>query len=145
MWRFAFLLSLSVVVGCAQAPSKPADPNYVQTETDDRELNQAMATARKTLDEGLSYLGKADAELLIKVGLPVPGGSKEHIWVDSIEKGAGGSLRGKLANDPVDLKNLKYGDPVNFVRSDVSDWMVTQSDGSTIGGYTIKVLQKRSQ
>lgn len=139
------LASLVLLAGCTPKSKSEGDPNLVQVETDDQELREAMNTARKTLDEGLAFLGKSDAELLIKVGLPVPGGSKEHIWVDSIERAAGGSLRGKFANDPVDLKYLKFGDPVNFRRSDVSDWVVTKADGSTLGGYTFEILRKRSQ
>lgn len=139
------IASLLLLAGCAPKPSSSGDPNLIEVRTDDQELDQAMVTARRTLDEGLAYLGNSNAELLIKVGLPVSGGSKEHIWVDSIERAPGDSLRGKIANDPVNLKYLKFGDPVNFKRSDVSDWTVTKADGSTLGGYTFEILQKRSQ
>lgn len=107
---------------------------------DDEEMEAAMKQAKATLDEAVALL--ADHSVTFKVGLPNSNDDLEHIWVDSIET-FGDQFTGNLANDPHDLGELKFGDPVTFTRDQVTDWIATDAEGQAKGGFTVEILMRR--
>lgn len=116
---------------------------------DDSELNAAIDEAQRRLPEFRRAL-EEDARRLIPViegalvkarfASPVTG-AIEHIWIEDVgfedEK-----IVGTIANDPNDLPELSKGDWVSISHDDISDWAYRQG-GRTVGGFTVRVMQKR--
>ena len=72
----------------------------------------------------------------LKMAFPHDGpGGAEHIWIKDLQF-IGDKLHGKVANDPINVKNLQYGDEVTVVPERVSDWRYSK-DGLIYGGWTI--------
>lgn len=103
----------------------------------------AMAEARATWPEALAHLQKG-GELSAK--FPFVGttkGNVEHIWV-AVQSVDGDVVRGVLANEPMDLGQLKIGSKVECKLAELSDWLFLR-DGKMVGGYTVKVLQQQAE
>jgi uncharacterized protein YegJ (DUF2314 family) len=62
----------------------------------------------------------------------------EFIWIE-VDEIKGDQVLGKLANDPVDLGDMKLGDPVSIAVSDVNDWNYLL-DGEMKGGFSVKLI-----
>lgn len=135
-----------LVGGCGSTPTREVvrggDEKVIGYSTSDAEMNAAIETAKRTLNEFITKF-KSDksgkAIYIVKVALPTSSGSREHIWVDNLSF-QGGRFRGNLANDPIDLPGLKLGSKVEFAPADVTDWAIHREDGQVEGGFTIKVL-----
>jgi len=68
-------------------------------------------------------------------------GAREHIWlVEPIF--SGDMVSGIVNNDPVDVKNMQFGQKVTAPTSDISDWMYIEHDVLK-GGFTMRVLLDR--
>ena len=124
--------------GCGESDSG----NVVHVSDTDPAMNQAMAKARATSDqfaEALRNPGKrSDFSLKAKF---TEGSEAEHMWVNDIRV-EGASFKGKLGNDPENLKKIRFGQSVTVSRDRVSDWMYVE-DGKLVGGYTLRVLRDR--
>jgi len=81
--------------------------------------------ALNSFNDSLTYSIKADF---------VDGDIHEHMWVDTSgyrdEK-----FFGFVANDPVNIKNYKYGDWVAINKTDVEDWMIWNQATNEYHGY----------
>lgn len=102
----------------------------------------AMAEARATWPEALAHLQKG-GELSAK--FPFVGATKgnvEHIWVN-VQAVEGDVVRGLLANEPMDLGQLKIGSKVECKLAELSDWLFLR-EGKMVGGYTVKVLEQQA-
>jgi uncharacterized protein YegJ (DUF2314 family) len=110
---------------------------------EDREMNQAMAEARRTLDEFERHLSNPSStqSMAILKGRFTEGETVEHMWINEIEVTAEG-YRGVLGNEPMDMTTLSAGQVVVVPRSQVSDWVVVE-DGRLVGGYTLRLLRSR--
>lgn len=64
----------------------------------------------------------------------------EYIWVNVTELSAD-NIKGKLANDPVDLGDLKIGSEVDVPLSDMQDWCYLEGD-KPIGLFSLYAIQK---
>jgi uncharacterized protein YegJ (DUF2314 family) len=112
-------------------------------EADDREMNEAMAEARRTLaqfEQRLANPTPTQTMAIIK-GRFTEGDLVEHMWLNRIEVTPEG-YRGVLGNDPYELSGVKAGETLVVKRADVSDWIVVD-DGKLVGGYTMRVLRSR--
>lgn len=134
----AILLALTLVfvVACGND-----DRHMTYVAEDDVQVNAAMDEARKTLPyfwatKKVAAANTSDFDL--KVGLPTPDGSKEHIWVNNVER-RGTEISGVLANNPADLGDLKFGQTVTFTKEQISDWAFMR-DGKLYGHYTTRVM-----
>ncbi|MEY2494615.1 MAG: hypothetical protein QOJ45_1107 [Verrucomicrobiota bacterium] len=61
------------------------------------------------------------------------------VQVERIEKGR---IIGRLANAPVLVRNIKYGDSVSRPESEITNWLIEHPDRSEEGNYVGKFLEK---
>lgn len=102
----------------------------------------AIAKARETWPEALAHLQKG-GELSAKFPFArVTKGGVEHIWV-TVQSVDGDVVRGVLANEPMDLGDMKLGSKVECKLAELSDWLFLR-DGKMVGGYTVKVLDEQA-
>jgi uncharacterized protein YegJ (DUF2314 family) len=111
----------------------------VQVSDDDPRMKAAVEEARRRWPEFVSaFASRAGEHFAIKAPVTVDENT-EFIWieVDHIENNV---VRGKLANDPVALGNLRCGDVVSVDLADLNDWNYISNE-ELKGGFTVKVLQ----
>jgi uncharacterized protein YegJ (DUF2314 family) len=68
-------------------------------------------------------------------------GSVEHLWVANLKKDEKGQLYGEIANEPVDIQCVELGQYIRIYEDVISDWMIVESSGRLIGGYTIRAIR----
>jgi uncharacterized protein YegJ (DUF2314 family) len=123
--------------------SRDGQPDVVNFAPDDQAMNAAIAQAQKTVGDFITDMEirkNSAAERTLKVRFETDAGA-EHIWVGEVGI-SGKTFSGRLKNEPLNIKNLKYGDAVTFSREQISDWLIV-SDGKVRGGFTIKVARKQ--
>ncbi|MGC3991527.1 MAG: DUF2314 domain-containing protein [Chthoniobacteraceae bacterium] len=140
------------ISGCKRSERNPdvlhrdGDPDVIYVDSEDAEMNAAIAHAQSTKAEFLQTLQAAKPNQTDfsakRPYLTNKGGTdREHIWVSNLSYD-GKLLHGTIGDDPVNIPHLKLGDPVSFPPDELSDWMYLE-DGKIVGGYTIRVLRKR--
>jgi uncharacterized protein YegJ (DUF2314 family) len=113
---------------------------------DDAKMNAAIEQARQTLPIFWAKVDGQDpavSDALVKVGLPNTHDSLEHIWM-TVESHSGLAVRGRLANEPVDLPKLHHRDQISVETSKISDWAYAKA-GKQYGGYTIRAMLDRAK
>jgi uncharacterized protein YegJ (DUF2314 family) len=138
-----FALAAAPLLALATAPLAALaqdEPDIVEVDADDPEMNAAKAEAQRTLPQFLAFLANPPAgsgDFVIKFPL----GGWEHIWVSDVVR-RGQVLVGRLANDPVE-KDHAIGDEVSVPLAEVSDWAWRDADGVMQGHFTTRVLLSR--
>jgi uncharacterized protein YegJ (DUF2314 family) len=119
------------------------DVAVVGTSDDDPEMKQAVDDARKSWPAFVkAFEAKAEGTENFGVKFPFDApDNKEFMWIE-VTSVDDTFVHGKLANDPVWVKDLKLGSKVRKKVSEVADWMYIR-DGEIVGGYSVKVLMKR--
>jgi uncharacterized protein YegJ (DUF2314 family) len=145
------LLSWFAVAGCARDTDQTSvsvaeredEPMVTAFESEDQEMNAAMARARATLAEFEKRLTDPPAtqEHIALKGRFEEGGEAEHMWVNDVVVTSEG-YEGTLGNNPVHIKSITSGDQVSVRRENVSDWLVIDG-GKLVGGYTLRVQRAR--
>jgi uncharacterized protein YegJ (DUF2314 family) len=118
--------------------SIPTNVPVVHIEDDDPRMLAAVEEARARWPEFVeAFKARAGENFAIKAPITVED-STEFIWieVDGLEPEY---IHGKLANDPVDLGDLKLGDRVEVPLKDLNDWAFFR-DEKPFGLFTVKVL-----
>jgi uncharacterized protein YegJ (DUF2314 family) len=144
------LLALLVLAAFA-APAGAGDesvvhrggqPDVFHVSTEDPRMNAAIAKARGTVDEFIGAFTNAGAhQRSFAIKVPVIDGSHiEHFWMD-IERFANGQFTGRIANQPLDVHNVHFGDRIVVDKERISDWMYVDR-GRLVGGFTIKALRE---
>ena len=118
-------------------------PDQVQfVSEDDRNMNLAIAEARRTLDDFL-YLSKNPPDgatnFKLKVMLSDNNGV-EHFWFMPFEETKDG-FAGVLANDPSVVKSVAAGEVYPFERDQITDWGY-ELNGKQIGSFTVCAIFK---
>ncbi|PWU18970.1 MAG: hypothetical protein C5B50_07675 [Verrucomicrobia bacterium] len=116
---------------------------------DDPEMNAAVEEAqrklpefRRALDEDARRLIPAMVGALVKARFESPiTGAIEHMWIDDVGF-EGEEIVGTLASDPQNIPELSKGECVTVSPEAISDWVYRQG-GRTIGGFTVRVMQRR--
>jgi len=116
----------------------PVARNDEEMREAERRANAELPAIRTRFEAGL----EPGAVLSVKHGFPDNSGSLEHMWV-SVSVWHDGRIKGQLMNDPFACPDLRAGQTVSFAEDEVSDWILTTSDGSRLGGYTSDVLNRR--
>jgi uncharacterized protein YegJ (DUF2314 family) len=144
-----FLLStaglLCAVCIAAAAPACAAGDGpdgVVNVADDNEEMNAAMAAARKTIR---TFIARVEAPGPGQEGLSLKArfddnGQTEHIWLGNVSH-KDGVFTGVIANEPVQVTNVRPGDRVQVPVPRVSDWMWIEN-GKLVGGYTIRVMRE---
>ncbi len=137
------------LIGCADQPNPGAtvkrvgEPDVVRVSETDVQMEKAIQTARKSVGKLVAVLKApkmTQQGFSVKKPFPV-GESAEHIWLSDIAFD-GQKFTGRVANEPVDVQNVKLGDSVTADKREISDWYYLDS-GKLIGGQTIRVLYNR--
>ncbi len=117
----------------------------VRTDSEDPEMEKAVEEARKTwLDFARAYEKQEEGTESFGVKFPFDApDNKEFMWVE-VTAIDDEYVTGRLANDPVWVKDLKLGSKVKRKVSELADWMYLK-DGKMIGGYSVQVLLKRQE
>ena len=116
-------------------------PDIYNVAGNDKEMNEAIEKANKTLSDFNSVLTNPKIEVkALKVKFQNQT-DIEHLWLSDV-KLKDGKYSGILDNEPEFIKDHKIGDTINVDRNEISDWMYLEN-GKLFGGYTIKVLRNR--
>lgn len=95
-----------------------------------------LATLKPLFRKGLPV----GASLLVKGPFPVPGGTKEWMWVE-VAGWSGAQIEGVLMNDPFYIPDLKAGARVTVAEGDVFDYLYRKPDGSHEGNTTAALIR----
>ncbi|MEM6623864.1 MAG: DUF2314 domain-containing protein [Pseudomonadota bacterium] len=138
------MLIVIPTAGVEGLQAQTADPTIDFTR-DDPEMNAAINAARGSLDAVLTRL--EDAELLdqvlsLKVAMPTPDNTYEHIFFDRIKRLGPQEFEGTMANEPVNLPGKSFGERYRFEHGQISDWVVFIGE-KIHGAYTLRVMLPR--
>jgi uncharacterized protein YegJ (DUF2314 family) len=139
---FVFLIVLALF-GCGDGNvvKRDGQPDMVRVKSEDAKMNAAVQQARDSLQVFLEALKSPkgnQSHFAVKKRFPLEGDAGEHIWL--IEPSYDGrNIHGKVNNKPVDVTNVKLGDPASVAASEITDWMFVE-DRKLKGGYTIRAL-----
>ncbi len=127
-----------------EALGSPYYPPVVDIEGDDESLAAGMAEARRRWPEFVAAFEQRQPEGDDKFSVKAPftdGERTEFMWIDvtGIENDV---IYGTLGNDPLDLHNVKLGDPVRASVGELNDWMCLVG-GELTGGFTVPALAER--
>jgi uncharacterized protein YegJ (DUF2314 family) len=128
-------------LGAALMAVSPVAAQVIDFRSSDREMNHAIAEARRTLPDFVAlYRAGRGERHAVKVAIPYDRG-REHVWMNltAIE---GDVFIGKIANDPVHLGTMNRGDSYRAGSAMVSDWNY-RSGGQMHGSYTTRVAIKK--
>ncbi len=124
----------------------------VPNEADDPELAEAIAEARRTVDQAQQrWLSSTEQERLhwtVKWAAPTVNGGVEHLWVKPILHWSPFRIEGRLANPPqAELASGKgLGETVSFPIEELSDWALLlqgRIGGEHEGGFTVELFEQR--
>ena len=126
------------------------EPPVSEVAADDPEMAAAIKEAKETLPEFIAAVkkglanpkAKPDKVFNIKIALPTPDGTNEHIWVE-VDGLEGKTFSGRIANEPLNLPNVKLDDAVKVEQREIEDWYISDDNGIVRGGFTAKVLMDR--
>lgn len=120
------------------------NPPVVQVGEDDPRMKAAVAEARRRFPEFVTAFKQRRSGWEFYVKAPFTDDtSTEFMWAE-VTRIENDIIHGTLSNEPVSVKNLRLGDPVQVKLSDLNDW--TYTDGKSLtGGFTIKVLDEASK
>ncbi|RWA70280.1 DUF2314 domain-containing protein [Mesorhizobium sp.] len=142
--RAALCLLLALVPLHVRAQdADQGDDKTVMVAPDDADMAAAIAKARSSLD---GFLALSDApppgtdKFKLKV-MVVDGNVTEHFWVIPFKRTATGFV-GILANEPELVRNVVFGQNIEFTRDDISDWGYTKN-GHQVGSFTVCVMFKQ--
>ena len=127
---------LLVLVGCSR--NKEGD-NYTHVAAEDPAMNAAIEKAKATIDDFVRAFQaqKAGAkDYYVKKPFSTPAGEMEHMWIE-VTKVEDGVLKGHVANEAEETREVKMGQAVSLKTSEISDWKY-QDGNKLIGGYTIR-------
>ena len=111
----------------------------------DAEIDKATDDAIRTLPVFWSKFNSHSAgygDFRIKVTRPTDDGAgEERIWMTVAEFTPGKQIKGRLSNEPAQLKKLHQGSLIEVDPSRIVDWMYT-AGGKAYGHYTTRALMK---
>lgn len=116
-------------------------PGPVTVPGGNAKMQGAIEKARETVDQFIGVFNAPQpSQSMISIKMKVSEGeNSEHMWM-APESYTDGKFRGKLLNDPVDLKGVRLGDSMEVAKGEISDWMYVEN-GKLVGGYTMRVMR----
>lgn len=136
----AALALIAAPVALSAQPQTAERDDVVPISQNDREMNAAIAEARRTLPEFLKIVDKPPPGV-DSIAFKYPLGGWEHIWVSDVER-RGNVLVGRLDNEPMQ-ENYRIGQVVEVPFAQVSDWAYRGADGVMRGHRTTRVILGR--
>jgi uncharacterized protein YegJ (DUF2314 family) len=138
--QFTWTLLLLALLTVSPAVLRAAGDGVISVDADDKAMNAAIASARKTLPlfwAKLEKPGAGEIDFHLKVQIEDKNGV-EHFWCGDVQR-QDGKLSGVINNDPQVVKNVSTGQRVTFKNEQISDWLFMR-DGKMIGNYTLRPL-----
>lgn len=119
---------------------REGEPDCVNITEENKAMDRAVQTAQKTVNKFIEVLRAPKAnQTRFAVKKPFVEADKvEHIWLTEVSFD-GHLFRGKVDNEPVDIKGARPGQEVSVAANEISDWMYVE-DGRLVGGYTIAAM-----
>lgn len=118
----------------------------IEVKLSDDEINEAINKAKASFsqfDKAIKDTGNNYKKFMLKKGFTSEFGV-EHIWlVDVRYNPYKDKFIGMVANDPIHTKEIKSGDFVEVDKNEISDWLFSDKDDFTFGGYTLQILRNR--
>ncbi len=116
--------------------------NVVGKSFNDPEILLAQKEAQSQIDFFIESLenNKDDKKYFsIKYGAK-DGDIVEHMWI-RVSSYKDGVFSGILANEPIEVKNIKYEDPVSVKKEEIEDWIIFDTTiNKTTGGFSLKAF-----
>jgi uncharacterized protein YegJ (DUF2314 family) len=147
MKKFLLLAVLFYLASCNTSSTtkvtRAAEPDIYELPADDTDMNNAILSAKLTLQQFDSALlsNKYDSSTFaLKVKFTTSTGA-EHIWATSIMINDG-SYYGTLDNLPNSTTEVRLHERIKINKDDISDWMYSDS-GKLRGGYTIRAIRNK--
>jgi uncharacterized protein YegJ (DUF2314 family) len=144
--KSAWFALLAVVVVCALpacSRSKEGD-NLVNVRAEDAAMNAAIGKAKSTVSQFVAAFHAQKAgtkDYYVKKPYPTPSGGHEHMWIAVLEEKEG-VIKGRVANEADETREVKNGQTVSFKVSEISDWKY-QDGKKLVGGYTIRYFVEK--
>ena len=146
------LLTIASIVGCFYQKGKFKDKSIDRISSlssEDTMIKKYIDTAQAQIGYLIEFMGEHDKDdtlfrYFVK-SVFSENGINEHMWTQAHEF-KNGFFIGTLANDPVNIKQLKYNDKIKVRREDVEDWRLQDFLTNTqVGGFSTDYLHKTSQ
>jgi uncharacterized protein YegJ (DUF2314 family) len=118
------------------------DGQVVSVAADDKEMSEAIATARRTLPEfwGLHAAPtRGESGFALKVAIR-EGEATEHFWVVDVER-RNDKIFATINNEPDTVSTVTFGQRLEIVGADITDWMLLRN-GKIVGNHTVRPLFK---
>ncbi|MEM8789870.1 MAG: DUF2314 domain-containing protein [Pseudomonadota bacterium] len=117
------ILCLVLLTAACAPPQDTAlysiDPSAPDVQAMQREVARTLP---RFLDEAIAGDPVRYANPAVKVALPTASDTIEVIWIQPVRRATANRYVGALANTPVDLGLLQYGDEVSFGANQIADW-----------------------
>lgn len=141
--RARSMLPLAAAMLAGQTVAAAAQVATRDFSNDDREMNAAIAEARRNLPRFFdSYRAGRAERHSVKLAIPVPGtNDHEHVWM-RLEAHDGERVSGRLTNEPENLPGLRLNSPYTAKTAMISDWGYWDG-GLRYGNYTTRVIIKQ--
>jgi len=136
--------ALVTLAGCSRNSAPKEGDNYTAVQKSDAAMNAAIAKAKATIGEFVTafHVQKPGTkDYFVKKPYATPGGGHEHMWIE-VTGEADGVLKGVIANEAEDTREVKNGQRVTLKTSEISDWKY-QDGNKLIGGYTIRYFVEK--
>lgn len=117
-----------------------AEDQVIDFARDDTEMNAAIDKARAALPqfwERFADPAANEGDFSLKLGISDDVGT-EHFWCGEIE-GSAKSATCVIANEPVNVHTVAYGERVKVDPDIISDWLYYR-DGKMVGAETLRVM-----
>ena len=130
----------ALVLALALAVPTVAEDQVIDFAKSDPEMNAAIAKARASLPEFWERYADPTAnetDFALKLGIQGDDGA-EHFWCNQIEGNADAATC-VIANEPVRVHTVAYGERVAVDPAIISDWLYYRDD-KIVGAETIRVM-----
>ena len=139
------LIIACVLISCNRQSPKSNDL-IVQAPSQDPELEKAKQDALLNFDSFIKSYNTHSNDLNYYYYLKtdfIDDGEHEHMWI-LVNKIENERFEGTLDNEPITVKNVKFGDLIKITKDQIEDWIIvdTETDKQE-GGYSVKVLNNR--
>src|SRR5262245_49277313 len=109
------------IAGCS---SSKEGANYTHVSASDAAMNAAIEKAKSSSGDFLAAFRAQQpgtSEFYVKKPYRTPSGGVEHMWI-AVSSEQNGELKGRIANDAEDTREVTMGQPVSLKISEISDW-----------------------
>jgi uncharacterized protein YegJ (DUF2314 family) len=129
------------LAGCSHGKE---DSNYTHVESDDAAMNAAIEKAKSTVNEFIQAFhaqNPGTKGFYVKKPYKTPTGQMEHMWIE-VQEEQDGVLKGRIANEAEETREVKIGQTVTLKTPEISDWKY-QDGKKLVGGFTIRYFVER--